>query len=177
METPRILNMKIWQIAGKPVFCGYDEESSVYSLIDKCVVDKPSYIAMFQRKDIGPEDLSNVIMHNQVSGEDFECLSQQKMIPEELEILYRKIQSLKMEVETLKGALATPVFKSAEEQPNDLGTPSTTAIEAVIELVRGSLLGQGGSVYDQIKNASEGLSSTDLKLIELIGKHFGLSGS
>lgn len=175
MQTPRILNMKIWHIANKPVFCGYQEDSSVYSLIDKCCVDKPSYLDMFQSRDIGPEDLSNVIMHNQVSPEDFECLSQQKLIPEELEILYRKIQSLKMEVESLKGALAAPVLKSSEEQPEDLGTPSTKAVEAVIELVKNSLLGQGGSVFDQIKNASQGLSTTDLKLIELVGKHFGLS--
>lgn len=174
---PKILKMKVWHIGEKPVFYGYEEEPSVYSIIDQAITNKPSHLDLMSRRDIMPSDLSSVIMHNQMSQEDFECLDSKKLIPEDVSLFFRKIQNLKKEVEALKSLTSEPVAKSDESPSQPIGTPTPEGIAAIIELIKGGMSGNGSSVFEQIKSSTSGLSENDKKIIELIGSHFGLSNA
>lgn len=177
---PRILDMLVHTIEGKPAFYSYPGDSQVYSLMDKAMVAPPSYLNMFKCRGLMPSDMGDVIMHNQLSEPDFALLQQKGLIPQELEILFTKIKDLKAEVEQLRmmmGQGGQEVAKSDEEQPSDVGSPSSEMIEAVINVVRAGIVGGsiGGGVFDQIMSATTGLSVQDKKILELVAEKFNLS--
>jgi hypothetical protein len=177
-QPPKILRMKIWHINEKPAFYGYEENPTVYSVLDKCEVPKPSILGLMGSRDVMPEDLSQVILHNQLDDEDFAALAERKLLAPELEVLYTKIKELKVDLENLRGMMGM-VQKSDEEQPTPIADPTSSMIDAVIQAVKAGMMGGsvGSSVFSNIVAGTHGLSEQDKKVIELIGKHFNLQSS
>lgn len=165
---PKILNMKVWAIGEKPVFYGYDDEDSVYSIIDKTIVDKPSHIGLMSSRDLEPADLSDVMLHDQMSTEDYECLMEKEMIPEELQALFAKVQDLRKQIEAMQNA--EPVEKAAEDEVEG-DRLSKTAIDALINMVRTGVLASDGSVFEQLVQGAEGLTEQEQKVLNLVKEH------
>lgn len=178
-KAPKILGMKVYLIDNKPIFFGYDEEPEIYSLKDKANIPRPSYLDMFKSRELMPQDMGDVIMHNQLSPEDYAALQSKGIIPQELEILYQKIQDLRTEVEQLKTMVAPElaasqeqVLKSNEEQPAPEGTPSSEMLNTILEMIK---VGIKHGVFDEIVKSSQGLSLQEKQILDLVAKHFNLT--
>lgn len=169
---PRIINMKVWEIGEKPVFYGYDDEDSVYSIIDKTIVKKPSHLNLISARDLEPKDLADVILHNQLSEEDFSSLLRCNLIPPELEALFKKIQELQKQLNHLRNEKTEKSENSEKEEKEEV--LNKTALEALINVVKNGLLGAGPSVFEQIVEGTRGLSEQDKKLLKLVSSHFSL---
>lgn len=165
---PKILNMKVWAIGDKPIFYGYDDENSVYSIIDRTIVDKPSHINLMSARDLEPSDLSDVMLHDQMSTDDFDCLMEKGMIPEDLQALFVKVQELRKQIEALQGA--DSIQKADEEEPEE-DRLSKTAIDALVNMVRTGVLASDSSVFEQLVQGAEGLTEQEQKVLNLVREH------
>ncbi len=173
-EKPKVLGMKIWHIDNKPVFYGYPEDSHAYSVPDKGLVEKPGYLSMFPSRDVGPADLSQLVMHGQIEDGDFERLSKKGLIPEELGVLHQKVQELKKELEVLRVSMSPTLTKANEEEEAvPLQESDSGLISAILDIVKASSSdgGLSGSVFDRILAGTKGLSIEETKIIELVKKH------
>lgn len=166
---PKILQMKVWEIGKDPIFYGYDDEDSVYSILDKEIVRKPSHINLLTARDLEPKDLSSVILHNRMSSEDFDCLKEHGLVPEELQALFTKIQELQRQLESLKVEKTEKREEAPEEQEL-----SKTMVDALINIVKTGILGAEHSVLAQILEGTKGLTEQEKKLLKLVGSHFSL---
>lgn len=166
MEEPKILKMKVWCIEDRPIFYGYEDEDSVYSIIDKTITEKPGFIDAMTVRDLEPTDLSDVILHDQLSTDDFECLKGANMIPEELQALFQKVQDLRLQLDHLQSAPSSQEVEKTQEEEL-----SKAAVDTVVAMVKNQLLGSDGSVFDQIVAGTTGLSEQEQKVINLVKEH------
>jgi hypothetical protein len=171
---PKILKMKVWEINKSPVFYGYDEEDSVYSVIDKAITGKPSHLSLMASRELEPRDLPDVVLHNQISDNDFSCLLECGLVPPGLEALFGKIQELQKQLSYLRSQdKPAPAPEPAEESP----ALQKNVVDAIIQIVKGGILGQSESVLDQILNNSHDLTVQEKHILKLVEKHFHLGSS
>jgi hypothetical protein len=191
MKEPKILSMKIYTMHDKPVYYGHGEnEDGLYSLLEKKHVPIPMFFNLLQSRDVMPEDLGDLILHDQLNYHDFKALRDSELMPKDLEILFNKIQDLKREVNMLKRTMSKE--KKAHEQamaeisapkPEELAQ-STTAepmVKNVEEIKPQSLLeavsamigveasaDAGDNIYQKIIDSCSGLSDQEKQVLDLV---------
>jgi hypothetical protein len=185
-EQPRVLKIKVYHADRKPIFFGYEDEEQVYSLAEKSLVAKPAFLDLLKQRALMPEDLGEVIMHNQMSDEDFGSLDAKGLIPQELKLLFVKITELKNEISQLKTVMASEAAPAAAPEPGCEGgcgdaiqkseeplsaNPGEGAVAVVLDLVRNAL--SSPSVLDSIIAGAKGLSEQDKYVLNLVSKHLG----
>jgi len=191
MKEPKILSMKIYTMHDKPVYYGHGEnEDGLYSLLEKRHVSVPPFFHLLQARDVMPEDLGDLILHDQLSYHDFKALRDSELMPKDLEILFNKIQDLKREVNMLKRtmskekkaheqALAEASMPKEEVLNQSLDTePMTKNIEeakpqSLLEAVSAMIgieasLDSGENVYQKIIESCAGLSDQERQVLELV---------
>lgn len=201
MKEPKILGMKIYTMHDKPVYYGYGEnEKGLYSLLEKKMVNIPPFFHILQSRDVMPEDLGDMILHDQLSYHDFKALRDKELIPKDLEILFNKIQDLKREVNMLKRtmqkdkkaheeelamALTPQEEADAAKQPTSVEPMEKNIEEAkpqsLLEAVS-TMLGvaasedAGENVFQKIIESCVGLSDQEKQVLELVKNNLlGLS--
>lgn len=191
MKDPKILSMKVYTMHDKPVYYGHGEnEDGLYSLLEKKHVPIPMFFNLLQSRDVMPEDLGDLILHDQLSYHDFKALRDQELMPKDLEILFNKIQDLKREVNMLKRTMTKE--KKAHEQAladasapklEDLAQSATTEpmVKNVEEAKPQSLLeavsamigveaspDAGDNIYQKIIDSCTGLTDQEKQVLELV---------
>lgn len=192
MKEPKIFSMKIYTMHDKPVYYGHGEnEDGLYSLLEKKHVAIPPFFHLLQGRDVMPEDLGDLILHDQLNYHDFKALRDSELMPKDLEILFNKIQDLKREVNMLKRtmnkekraheqALVEATMPKEEEVLNQsLDTePMAKNIEEVkpqslLEAVS-AMIGveaspdAGDNIYQKIIDSCTGLSDQEKQVLELV---------
>jgi hypothetical protein len=185
--------MKIYTMHDKPVYYGYGEnEKGLYSLLEKKMVNPPPFFHLLHPRDVMPEDLGDLILHDQLSYHDFKALRDKELMPKDLEILFNKIQDLKREVNMLKRTmtrdkrsheeeLAMAMSAKEEKQPESSEPPSEPMEKNVDEPKPESLLDAvsmmigveaspdaGENVYQKIIDSCSGLSDQEKQILELV---------
>lgn len=193
MKEPKILGMKIYTMHDKPVYYGHGEnEKGLYSLLEKKMVNVPHFFHLLQSRDVMPEDLGDMILHDQLNYHDFKALRDKELIPKDLEILFNKIQDLKREVNMLKRtmqkdkrsheeelamALTAQEEAAAAKQPIAVEPMEKNVEEAkpqsLLEAVS-TMLGvaasedAGENVFQKIIESCSGLSDQEKQVLELV---------
>lgn len=191
MKEPKVLSMKIYTMHDKPVYYGHGEnEKGLYSLLEKKMVNVPVFLNLLQSRDVMPEDLGDLILHDQLSYHDFKALRDKELIPKDLEILFNKIQDLKREVGMLKrtmqkdkkaheAQLTELSEQKQEEVPADKLEESMEKAEEIVKPE--SLLDAvsalfavadqedaGENIFEKIVDSCSGLSDQERQILELV---------
>lgn len=193
MKEPKILGMKIYTMHDNPVYYGHGEnEKGLYSLLEKKMVHVPNYFHLLQSRDVMPEDLGDLILHDQLNYHDFKALREKDLIPKDLEILFNKIQDLKREVGMLKRtmqkdkkahqeelamALTPQEEAAAAKEPTSVEpmeknieeTKPQSLLEAVSAMM-GVVASEdaGENVLQKIMESCSGLSDQEKQVLELV---------
>jgi len=201
MKEPKILSMKIYTMHDKPVYYGHGEnEKGLYSLLDKKMTNVPNFLHLLESRDVMPEDLGDLILHDQLNYHDFKALRDKELIPKDLEILFNKIQDLKREVGMLKRTmqkdkkshqeeLAMALTAQEENKAAELPTSAEPMEKNVEEAKPQSLLeavsammgvvaseDAGENVLQKIMESCSGLSDQEKQVLELVKNNL-LSGT
>lgn len=203
MKDPKILSMKIYTMHDNPVYYGHGEnEKGLYSVLEKKMVNIPNYFHLLQSRDVMPEDLGDLILHDQLNYHDFKALKEKDLIPKDLEILFNKIQDLKREVGMLKRtmqkdkrshqeelamAMSAKEEQEAAVQPVSGGEqPMEKTIEEAkpkslleaVTVMMGVVASEdaGENVFQKIMESCSGLSDQEKQVLELVKNNLlGLS--
>lgn len=193
MREPKILGMKIYTMHDNPVYYGHgDNEKGLYSLLEKKMVNVPHFFNLLQSRDVMPEDLGDLILHDQLSYHDFKALKEKDLVPKDLEILFNKIQDLKREVGMLKRtmqkdkksheeelamAMSAKEEQLSAEQPVS-GEPMEKNIEEqkpqslldAVSMLIGAVASEdaGDNVLQKIVESCSGLSEQEKQVLELV---------
>lgn len=194
MKEPKILGMKIYTMHDNPVYYGHgDNEKGLYSVLEKKMVNIPNYFHLLQSRDVMPEDLGDLILHDQLNYHDFKALKEKDLVPKDLEILFNKIQDLKREVGMLKRtmqkdkkthqeelamaltskeeleAAKQPVSGSEPMEKNIEETKPQSLLEAV-SVMMGVVASEdaGENVLQKIVESCSGLSDQEKQVLELV---------
>lgn len=161
MNMPRIVTMKVYLINDEPCFYGYDEDPEVYSLCDKERIRKGKFLDKLPHREVMPADLPELIVHDQMTDDDFEHLRSKGLLAKEIEVLFDKIKHL-------KGTLsqAAEMTKSME---NPALPPQEPQIEeAVLEMSDEPVAGV--NVAQQILDLCRGPSRQEIETEKIVRK-------
>lgn len=191
MKEPKILSMKIYTMHDKPVYYGHGEnEDGLYSLLEKKRVPLPMFFNLLQSRDVMPEDLGDLILHDQLNQQDFKALRDNELMPKDLEILFNKIQDLKREVNVLKRTMnkekkaheqalveaavpkEQPVEQSVDKEPMEKNIEEEkpqSLLEAVSAMIGAEVSPDAGeNVYQKIIDSCSGFSDQEKQILELV---------
>ena len=193
MKEPKILSMKIHTMHDKPVYYGHGEnEKGLYSLLEKKMVNIPNFFHLLQSRDVMPEDLGDLILHDQLNYHDFKALRDKELIPKDLEILFNKIQDLKREVGMLKRTMqkdkkshqeelamaltpqeenkAAELPTSAEPMEKNIEEAKPQSLLEAVSAMMGVVVSEdaGENVLQKITESCSGLSDQEKQVLELV---------
>lgn len=191
MKEPKVFSMKIYTMHDKPVYYGHGEnEDGLYSLLEKKHVPIPMFFNLLQSRDVMPEDLGDLILHDQLNYHDFKALRDSELMPKDLEILFNKIQDLKREVNMLKRTMnkekraheqALAEASAPKEEVLNQSVESEPMVKNIEEVKPQSLLeavsamigieaspDAGENIYQKIIENCTGLSAQEKQVLELV---------
>lgn len=160
MNMPKIVSMKVYLINDEPCFYGYDEEPEVYSLCDKERIRKGKFLDKLPHREVMPTDLPELIVHDQMSDDDFEHLRSKGLLAREIEVLFDKIKHLKGTL-----AQAAEMTKSIENP----SLPESPVEEPVLEMSIEEPVA-GVNVAQQILDLCKGPSRQEMETEKLVRK-------
>jgi len=169
---PRILKLKVYCVNNEPCFYGCDGDDAVYSLHDKEKIKRLAFIDKLQHRDVMPQDLPELIVHDQMSDEDFEYLKSKNVLAKEIEVLFDKIKSLKSNLNLLNEQ--TNLQKTVADVivlPHHDGVPTIEEKKPQPETDDGGVQSLGTkSVFDQIIDICRQPATQSRQVEEMIRK-------
>lgn len=102
-SSPKVLKMRIYTSKDKsPLFYGYDDEPTVYSVPDKQHIDRPSFLEHISDRETSPDDIPELMLHGLLDPESFKHLDGVGLIDPILKEMYGKIQDLNQKLSDLE---------------------------------------------------------------------------
>jgi hypothetical protein len=102
-NSPKVLQMRIF--TGKdnsPLFYGYDNEPSVYSIPDKQQIPRPTFLEHLPDRETSPDDIPDLMLHGLMDEDSFKHLDGVGLIDPILKEMYTKIQDLNKKLADLE---------------------------------------------------------------------------
>lgn len=119
-NKPSIFSMNAYSINDRPVFYGREGEGSVFCLPEKSWVASPSYLDFFDKREIRPSDMGNIVLNGLIDDEDFNSLKGAGLIDPMLQQIHEKMRELISKVEALeRNQPVDPTLVKAEESLMD----------------------------------------------------------